>query len=91
MRALLFVFAPLLPSAIAINGFGLRPSNQGLAGRCSPFIALGATATASDNAIEDLLSSSRKIGPVGSLASVEEREKLNDLEQALAKMRGDAA
>ena len=48
-----------------------------------------ATATKKDQVIEDLLNLSRKIGPVGSLASEESRTELNEMAQKLTKLKGD--
>lgn len=55
----------------------------------APFATKTPQANKQDAILDDLLSLSRKIGPVGSLASEEARNELNDIAQKLSQVKGD--
>ena len=75
-----------LTTIFALLGFVLAfHSASGFA----PFATKTPQANKQDVILDELLTLSRKIGPVGSLASEESRNELNEIAQKLTKIKGD--
>ena len=74
--ALILAVASSILVTTPIHGFSLTATKR--------------TDVKSDPVIDDLLSVSRKIGPVGSLATEEQREQVNEIAQQLRNIKGDA-
>ena len=67
--------------AVCAHGFSVFPT----------LTAGKGAAVSNDQAVEDLLSVARKVGPVGSLASEEERGQVMELAKSLLSVKGDSS
>ena len=92
-RSRLFVSSALLGLVMAVvaHGFVLSPTgNTGMSKAVrTGMTSLAVTVIEEDQLVKELLELSRKVGPVGSLASETQRAQVNELAQELAKIKGD--
>lgn len=77
-------------AAVQVHGFVFSTNDQIFKRQTQQEAStlLAATATSQDQIVEELLAYSRKVGPVGSLATEEEQAKVVELAKQLAKVKG---